>query len=53
MMCYDDYDVFDGVMMMMYDDYDALCYYPNMTMFSILSKMYVLNDMLYHVEKSA
>ena len=47
----DDYDVFDGIMMVIYDYYD-LCYLNRM-MFSILSLMYVMNAMLDHVKKSA
>ena len=49
---YDDYYVFDDIMMTMYDDYDAWCCYFNMTIFSILSTVYDVNAMLYHVEKS-
>ena len=53
MLILDDYDVFDGIMMMSYDDYDAWRCYLNMMMFSILSMLYVMNVMLHHVEKSA
>ena len=55
MTCYDDcdYDVCYGNMMTIYVDYDAWYCYHNMMMFSMLSKMYVMNAILQHVENSA